>query len=89
MLTEQQRKDFNWYKGALADLYEKYGNCRAVISGARVLGTYPTFGDACRAADELCEPGSYIVQEIGLDESAFAYAFASMWVECQKVSSPF
>ena len=80
MLTEQQRKDFNWYKGALSDLYEKYGSCHAIISNAKVLGTYPTFGDACRAADELCDPGSYIVQEIGPDESAYTDTFASMWV---------
>ena len=80
MLTEQQRKDFNWYKDELSDLYEKYGSCHALISNAKVLGTYPTFGDACRAADELCEPGSYIVQEIGPDESAYTDTFASMWL---------
>lgn len=80
MLTEQQRKDFNWYKGALADLFKKYDSCHAIISNAQVLGTYATFGDACRAADEQCEPGSYIVQEIGPDESAYTDAFASVWV---------
>lgn len=80
MLTEKQKKDFKWYKGSLSDLYEKYGNCHAVISGAKVLGTYGTFGDACRAAEEMCEPGTYIVQEIGPDENAYTDTFASMWV---------
>ena len=79
-MTDQQLRDFNWYKGALADLYERYGSCHAIISGGQVLGTYPTFGDACRAADMQCEPGSYIVQEIGPDESAYTDSFASMWV---------
>lgn len=81
MLTEQQRSDFDWYVGALADLYERYGRCHALISDEQVLGTYATFGDACRAADALCESGCYIVQEVGPDEGAYTDSLVSLWVQ--------
>ena len=63
--------------GALTDLYEKYGNCYALTSNQKVLGTCPTLADTCQSADEPCESRSHIVQEIGPDESCYTDSFAS------------
>ena len=79
-LSERQKSDFKWFKGEMSDLYREYGRCYVAIRDKEVLGVYPTFGDGVEATSAAFEPGTFIVQEVGPDASAYTSEFASMWV---------
>lgn len=83
MSFEQQGTDFKWYIGELPNLFKEYGHCFAIISNRKVVGTRATYDDAVDAALKLRaagELGTFIVQEIDRDESAYTASFASAWV---------
>lgn len=83
MSTEQQDLDFKWYVGELPELYGRYGHCYAVISNRSVVGTFGSYNEGIDAALAMRDKGeldTFIVQEIGRDESAYSANFASAWV---------
>ena len=83
MSIEQQDLDFKWYVGELPELYREYGHCFAIISNKKVIETHDTYDGAIDSAFELRDAGkltTFIVQEIGRDDSAYSANFASAWV---------
>jgi len=70
-LSEQQQADFDWYVENLLDLYFKYGPKHVAIKNKTVLGVYDSFADAVKHTREYQEPGTFIVQKLGHDESAY------------------
>ena len=77
MSQESQNKDFEWYRDHLHELYAEYGTCTIAIKNKTVLGTYSNFGEAVRETAKTEEPGTFIVQRVGPDESAYTeYLFS-------------
>lgn len=83
MTDERQDRDFKWYVGELPGLYRQYGRCFAIISDQSVIATYKDYDEAIDAAIEMSDSGkvdTFIVQEIGPDDSVYTSSFASAWV---------
>ena len=80
MLSEEQRRDFEWFMREMPDLYGRYGHCFVAIRDGHVLGTYETFPEGVSAASADNAPGTFIVQEVGPDEGAYTVEMPSMWV---------
>lgn len=80
MLSEQQRRDFEWFKAAMPALYARHGHCYVIVRGGEVVGTFSDFDEAVDRAMSSYEPRTFIVQEVGPDPSAYTQEFASMWV---------
>lgn len=80
MLSEQQRRDFEWFKAAMPALYARHGHCYVIVRGGEVVGTFGDFDEAVDHAMSSYEPRTFIVQEVGPDPSAYTQEFASMWV---------
>lgn len=62
--------DFDWCVEHMPELYERYGNTYVVVSDKTILGVYNSFGVAVESTAGY-EPGSFIVQKVGPDESAY------------------
>ena len=69
--TEQQDADFDWYVDNLINLHMRFGDGYAIISDKRVIGVYDTFNDACDMAERCLDPGTFLVQKLGTDSSAY------------------
>lgn len=70
-LTDMQLDDFLWYEEHLRELFFRYGNKYVAISNKTVLGAYDTSSEAIDEARRFHRRGEYIVQRLGLDESAY------------------
>lgn len=79
-MTKGQRRDFEWFKLMMPDLYQKYGPCFVSISDRKITGVYQTYAQAVNSALEQADYGDFIVQEVGDSADAYTATFTSMWV---------
>lgn len=70
-LTDLQRSDVAWFREHITDLFFRYGNKYVAISNETVLGAFDTSAEAVDEARRFHRRGEYIVQRLGLDESAY------------------
>lgn len=78
-MTKQQESDFKWFKGEMADLFTNLGRCHVIVRNKEVIGVYDTFKDAISKATSLYDDGTYIVQEVGPDDSVYMVKIPALW----------
>ena len=74
-----QSSDYNWFVDNHVELFQKYGSVYLVIKNKTVIGSYNSYAEGVRAASLYEEPGSFIVQRCGGDESAYTNYISSMF----------
>ena len=62
-----QEQEYIWFKDNLEMLSSLYGGKHVVIKGKKVIGSYPTFADACEETLKEYELGTFIIQECSKD----------------------
>ena len=71
-------KDFDWFIKNYKALYRKHGSCFVAIKNAKVIGVYKTFVDGVKETQKKEKLGTFIVQEVGKDESCYTNHISSM-----------
>lgn len=72
------REDYEWYKENLNQLYKEFGASILAIKNKRVIGTYDNFKKALDETEKTEEPGSFILQKCGADESSYTNFISSV-----------
>lgn len=71
-----QNSDFEWFVQNILKLYKLYGNKYIAIKNKTVLGVYDSYSEGIEQTRTTEELGTFIVQELGSDESVYtAYLF--------------
>ena len=70
-IKSKQDEDFKWFRENYKWLYEKYGDCYAVISHKAVLCIAKTYADSVKHVMQKLPVGTYIVQKLGPTEDCF------------------
>ena len=60
---DNQKKDYEWYKTNLKELYKEYPGKQLAISGEQVIGVYSTFEEALEETLKTHKAGTFIIQE--------------------------
>ncbi|MDO5331455.1 MAG: hypothetical protein Q4E99_02140 [Bacillota bacterium] len=72
-----QEKDFKWFLDNFTSLYEKYGLSFVAIKDAKVIGVYKTFAEGVNETRKTEADGTFIVQQLGPDSSAYTVKVAT------------
>lgn len=75
---DMQSRDFKWFLDNFKKLYQEYGNKVVAIKSEAVIGIYDSITVAIRETSKQETPGTFIVQELGADSSAYTSYIASI-----------
>jgi len=78
--NEQRMADFEWYKENLAKLYRRYGDRYVAIKNKTIIGVYDKSSEASEKTNAYQKPGTYIIQKLGPDESAYTATLATQMI---------
>lgn len=70
-------KDFAWFIKNYKALYDKYGSCFVAIKNAEVIGKYRSYAEGVKEVQKKEKLGTFIVQEVGKDESCYTNYISS------------
>lgn len=73
-----QNSDYKWFIDNFSSLFKEYGTAYLAIKNKSVIGVYKTYADGVRGSLTTEEPGTFIVQKCGSDESAYTNYIASI-----------
>lgn len=66
-----QDTDFEWYKTHVSELYSEFGAKCVTIKNKTILGVYDTYADGVLSTQKTWPLGTFIVQKLGPDETAY------------------
>lgn len=72
-----QSQDFKWFRENMSTLHEQYGTTYLIIKDQEAYGSFSSYAEGVKAASEMFEPGSFIVQLCGETPSAYTNYIAS------------
>lgn len=72
-----QTSDFKWFIENLSNLFNSYGTKFLAIKDKRILGAYNSYAEGVKETIKTEELGTFIVQQCGVDESAYTNYISS------------
>ncbi len=72
-----QSSDFGWFKENMLSLNAEYGTAYLIIKDKKVYGAFSSYAEGVKAALDMFEPETFIVQLCGEDPSAYTNYISS------------